>query len=63
MKWNNYQNHITEIFLQLLESETMVDLTLCAEGEKINCHKIVLSACSPYFQVTCIGVQRKQCIL
>lgn len=50
MKWNNYQNHITEIFLQLLESETMVDLTLCAEGEKINCHKIVLSACSPYFQ-------------
>lgn len=51
MKWNNYQNHIGGIFVKLLEAETMVDLTLCADGEKICCHRIILSACSPYFKV------------
>ena len=51
LKWNNYQSHVAEIFTQLLQAESMVDVTLCAEGHKIHAHRIVLSACSPYFQV------------
>jgi len=51
LKWNNYQSHVAEIFTQLLQAESMVDVTLCAEGHKIRAHRIVLSACSPYFQV------------
>ncbi|KAJ9575602.1 hypothetical protein L9F63_007536, partial [Diploptera punctata] len=50
LKWNNYQNHVAEIFAQLLQAESLVDVTLCAEGHKIHAHRIVLSACSPYFQ-------------
>ncbi|XP_067003415.2 transcription activator GAGA isoform X3 [Anabrus simplex] len=50
LKWNNYQSHVAEIFVQLLLAESMVDVTLCVEGEKIYAHRIVLSACSPYFQ-------------
>jgi hypothetical protein len=51
LKWNNYQSYVAEIFTQLLHTESMVDVTLCAEGHKIRAHRIVLSACSPYFQV------------
>ena len=51
LKWNNYQSHVAEVFTQLLQAESMVDVTLCAEGHKIHAHRIVLSACSPYFQV------------
>ncbi|KDR15924.1 modifier of mdg4-like isoform X2 [Zootermopsis nevadensis] len=50
LKWNNYQSHVAEIFTQLLQAESMVDVTLCTEGQKIHAHRIVLSACSPYFQ-------------
>ncbi|XP_071448261.1 uncharacterized protein [Hetaerina americana] len=50
LKWNNYHQHISASFLQLLENESMVDVTLSAGGERIRAHKIVLSACSPYFQ-------------
>jgi len=55
LKWNNYQSHVAEIFTQLLQAESMVDVTLCAEGHKIRAHRIVLSACSPYFQV-CLSI-------
>jgi len=55
LKWNNYQSHVAEIFTQLLQTESMVDVTLCAEGHKIRAHRIVLSACSPYFQV-CLSI-------
>ncbi|XP_035675790.1 kelch-like protein 24 [Branchiostoma floridae] len=36
--------------LQRLKSEGhLVDVTLCAEGKEIPCHRLVLSACSDYF--------------
>ncbi|XP_066272677.1 kelch-like protein 24 [Branchiostoma lanceolatum] len=36
--------------LQGLRSEGhLVDVTLCAEGKEIRCHRLVLSACSDYF--------------
>uniref|UniRef100_A0A1B6GQ17 BTB domain-containing protein n=1 Tax=Cuerna arida TaxID=1464854 RepID=A0A1B6GQ17_9HEMI len=63
MKWDNYQKHIGGIFVQLLESETMVDVTLCAEGEKISCHRIILSACSPYFQDILKGIPSSHAIV
>ncbi|RZF34096.1 hypothetical protein LSTR_LSTR011666 [Laodelphax striatellus] len=50
MKWENYFYHVSELFHQLLDSGSMSDITLYAEGTKLNCHKILLSACSPYFQ-------------
>lgn len=36
----------------LLNSEMFVDATIAAEGRKIRVHKVVLSACSSYFQVS-----------
>ncbi|KAI4487723.1 hypothetical protein M0802_011913 [Mischocyttarus mexicanus] len=49
-KWNDYQNHLSDVVRQLLEDDCMVDVTLSAAGERIHAHRIVLSACSTLFQ-------------
>nr|XP_044250461.1 protein bric-a-brac 2-like [Drosophila takahashii] len=50
LRWNNYQSNLTNVFDELLQSESFVDVTLSCEGHSIKAHKMVLSACSPYFQ-------------
>ncbi|KAK9499872.1 hypothetical protein O3M35_002825 [Rhynocoris fuscipes] len=50
LRWNNYQTNLTNVFDQLLQSESFVDVTLACEGHSVKAHKMVLSACSPYFQ-------------
>ncbi|XP_055526783.1 protein bric-a-brac 1-like isoform X2 [Wyeomyia smithii] len=50
LRWNNYQTNLTSVFDQLLQSESFVDVTLACDGQSIKAHKMVLSACSPYFQ-------------
>lgn len=52
LRWNNHQNTLVSIFDSLLESGTLVDCTLAAEGRFLQAHKVVLSACSPYFAVS-----------
>ncbi|XP_018337111.1 PREDICTED: uncharacterized protein LOC108745447 isoform X2 [Trachymyrmex septentrionalis] len=49
-KWNNYQNHLSNVVRQLLEEDCMVDVTLSADGQRIHAHRIVLCACSILFQ-------------
>lgn len=50
LRWNNYQSNLTNVFDQLLQSESFVDVTLACDGNSLKAHKMVLSACSPYFQ-------------
>ncbi|KAG8223887.1 hypothetical protein J437_LFUL004723 [Ladona fulva] len=50
LRWNNYQSNLTSVFDQLLQSEAFVDVTLACDGHSVKAHKMVLSACSPYFQ-------------
>ncbi|XP_030385729.1 protein bric-a-brac 2 [Scaptodrosophila lebanonensis] len=50
LRWNNYQSNLTNVFDELLQNESFVDVTLACEGHSIKAHKMVLSACSPYFQ-------------
>lgn len=51
LRWNNHQSNLLGVFSQLLQDESLVDVTLaCAEGHSIRAHKVVLSACSSYFQ-------------
>lgn len=35
---------------ELREQEEFVDVTLACEGQQVAAHKVVLSACSPYFR-------------
>ncbi|KAK5643065.1 hypothetical protein RI129_006910 [Pyrocoelia pectoralis] len=50
LKWTNHTNNILEMFSQQLLNGMLVDVTLFCEGQYIRAHKMVLSACSPYFQ-------------
>ncbi|XP_071528145.1 uncharacterized protein [Panulirus ornatus] len=51
LRWNNYQTNMTAVFDQLLQEEVFVDVTLsCEGGQQLRAHKVVLAACSPYFQ-------------
>ncbi|KAG8221921.1 hypothetical protein J437_LFUL002480 [Ladona fulva] len=50
LRWNNHQSNLLSVFDQLLHDESFVDVTLAVEGLFLKAHKMVLSACSPYFQ-------------
>jgi len=50
LKWNNYQNHLVTAFESLLGENDFVDVTLGVEGKRLSAHKMLLSACSPYFR-------------
>lgn len=50
LRWNNYQKNLMNVFDELLQNESFVDVTLACDGNSIKAHKMVLSACSPYFQ-------------
>lgn len=60
LRWNNHQPNFIAVFSSLLRSETMCDVTLATEGKHILAHKIVLSACSSYFQVRIYGIKRRK---
>jgi len=50
LRWNNYQSHLVTAFESLLDEKDFVDVTLGVEGRKLPAHKMLLSACSPYFR-------------
>lgn len=51
LHWKNHSPNFVTVFSQLLQSESLVDVTLAADGKQIQAHRVVLSACSTYFQV------------
>ncbi|XP_071537204.1 uncharacterized protein [Panulirus ornatus] len=50
LKWNNHQNNFVEVFSYLRTQDAFVDVTLACDGKSFSAHRVVLSACSPYFQ-------------
>ena len=52
LKWNNHTTTILSVMDTLLEEESLVDVTLSADGQFVRAHRVILSACSPYFRVS-----------
>lgn len=50
LKWNNFQLSLISAFESLQTTEDLADVTLTTEGINVKAHKIILSACSPYFR-------------
>ncbi|XP_024867119.1 protein bric-a-brac 2-like isoform X3 [Temnothorax curvispinosus] len=50
LRWNDFQASILSSVRQLRDVEDFVDVTLACDSCSFTAHKIVLSACSPYFR-------------
>ncbi|XP_067615387.1 protein tramtrack, alpha isoform isoform X1 [Eurosta solidaginis] len=63
LRWNNHQSNLLSVFDQLLHAETFTDVTLAVDGQYLKAHKMVLSACSPYFNALFINHPEKHPIV
>ena len=51
LRWNNHQSNLIDVFSKLLEQDAFVDVSIsCNDGSSFSAHRLVLSACSNYFQ-------------
>ena len=48
--WNDFQSHVQVSFGELRTDTDFTDVTLACEDQSIKAHKVVLSACSPFFK-------------
>jgi len=55
LRWNDFESNISSAFRELREDKDFFDITLACENETIQAHKVILSACSPFFR----GVLRR----
>ena len=51
LRWNNHHHVLVSVLDKLLEKESMCDVTLAADHQMIRVHRLVLCACSNYFEV------------
>jgi len=49
LRWKYHHSNLQAMFSQLLERESYCDVTLVCEGKTLKAHKVMLSACSTYF--------------
>ena len=50
LKWNDFQQNIATNYRDLRESSDFSDVTLvCEEDQQVEAHRVILSACSPFF--------------
>jgi hypothetical protein len=50
LRWQDYPQSVVSSFRNLKEEEDFVDVTLACNSQQFTAHKVVLSACSPYFR-------------
>lgn len=49
LRWNNHLSNLRTLLEYLYNEQSFVDVTLSCSDGLIRAHKLVLSACSPYF--------------
>jgi len=50
LRWNDFETNISVAFRELREDKDFFDVTLACEDDQIQAHKVILSACSPFFR-------------
>ncbi|XP_066150568.1 protein tramtrack, alpha isoform-like isoform X1 [Euwallacea fornicatus] len=63
LRWRYHHSNLQTMFSQLLDRQAFCDVTLACEGRTIKAHKIVLSACSTYFEKILSQYEEKDPIL
>jgi len=50
LRWNDFESNISTAFRELRDDKDFFDVTLACDDEQIQAHKVILSACSPFFR-------------
>jgi len=50
LRWNDFESNISVAFRELREDKDFFDVTLACDDDQIQAHKVILSACSPFFR-------------
>ncbi|GLH12564.1 Uncharacterized protein GBIM_17289 [Gryllus bimaculatus] len=61
--WEGHTSELATVYTSLLENNFLVDCTISAGGQSLKAHKLVLCACSPYFQRLFLGETGKHTFL
>ena len=49
LRWNDFENNISNSFRELRDDKDFFDVTLACDDHQLEAHKVILSACSPFF--------------
>merc|ERR1712106_867167 len=50
LRWNDFETNISAGFRELREEKDFFDVTLACDDSQLQAHKVILSACSPFFR-------------
>jgi len=50
LRWNDFERNISSAFKDIREEKEFFDVTIACEDEQLQAHKVILSACSPFFR-------------
>ena len=50
LRWNDFESNINVAFKELRDDKDFFDVTLACDEDQIQAHKVILSACSPFFR-------------
>ena len=50
LRWNDFEKNISGAFEEIRSDKDFFDVTLACDDSQIQAHKVILSACSPFFR-------------
>jgi len=50
LKWNDFESNISSAFQDIRHEKDFFDVTVACDEEQLQAHKVILSACSPFFK-------------
>ena len=50
LRWNDFESNISSALKDLKDDEDFLNVTLIAGEDQVEAHKLILSACSPFFR-------------
>ena len=50
LRWNDFESNISKSFREIREDKDLFDCTLSCGSKQVQAHKLILSACSPFFK-------------
>ena len=50
LRWNDFETNISAAFREIKDDKDFFDVTLACDDNQIQAHKVIISACSPFFR-------------